>query len=198
MNEAVVAQGKDFSVMSDCMAMDNSQNSIVDLFAKPVDLDTFLPNCAACPKQVPLRRIMGRDAIRTRHTCSAACEKIVREADKLRTSKKMCRNCRHPSSPEERKDFIAWRKSRGDLQQRAGNPERWPQTKGSRIALARGLREALEFLKEEATFKQEVASFVESMKILIDEGAAHKRTLRTGGDSTAVSEGDENGIERSA
>ena len=162
----------------------------------PVDLDTFLPNCAACPKQVPLRRIMGRDAIRTRHTCSAACEKIVREADRLRTSKKMCRNCRHPSTPEERKEFIAWRKSRGDLREKVGKPERWPETKGARIRLTQGLRKAVDLLKEEAAFKPEVAQFVEEMQILVDGGAADKRTLRTGGDSTAVSEGDDNGIER--
>jgi len=178
------------------MNMEAATSSIIDLLPAKIDLATFVPKCEVCTTPIPIRRLTGRDALRTRHTCKAACEKVLREADKLRTSLRKCRNCQHPSTPAERDEFRQWRKSRGDLRQGPGNPERWPQSKGARLKLAAGLRKAIELLAEEAVFKPEVAAFREEIQNLIDGEGASKRTLRTGGETTGVSEGDDNAIER--
>lgn len=159
-----------------------------------IDLINFVPRCEVCTDTIPMRRLMGQDAIRTRHTCNAAHERILRNSIKALREARMCPNCKHPSTPEERKEFIQWRKKRGDLRQNPGNP--WSKSVGVRLELAAGLRKAMELLKEEAAFKPEVRQFLDEMTNLIDGGAANKRTLRTGGETTEVSKGDDNGIER--
>jgi hypothetical protein len=160
-----------------------------------VNLETFVPRCEVCTEWIPLRRRQGRDANRTKHTCKAACEKVLREAQKLANMARFCPNCRHPSTPEERVEFLRWRKATGKLREKPGNPNVSPQTRGERVKLAAGLRRAMELLGEEAIFKPEVASFIEDMKNLVDGTAANKRTLRSGGDTTGEREGDDNAIE---
>lgn len=64
--------------------------------------------CVVCAKPIPAERV-----IRKAVTCSALHAKILKlERRRLRDLNR-CRACNRPSTPEERADFVAWRKARG-------------------------------------------------------------------------------------
>jgi hypothetical protein len=161
----------------------------------PRDLKDFVPKCEVCTQPIPKRRLCSRDANRTKHSCSAACEAVLRKAQVARTVARMCINCKHPSTPEERADFIAWRKACGKVRLQRGNPERHPQTRMVRLELLAALKRALGRLRGEVA-TESLADFLEEMQNLVDGNMVKKRTLRTGGETAATDQankGDDDG-----
>lgn len=61
-------------------------------------------NCIVCTKTIPGDRRW--DAV----TCSKECSKARQDFYRSRQDTKECRYCFHPSSPEERARFAAWRR----------------------------------------------------------------------------------------
>lgn len=155
-------------------------------------IEKLVPGCEVCRGDIPMRRLSGRNAINTRHTCSARCETVRKQHMRWLSSTRMCLNCKHPSTPKEREEFKAWRKARGDVWPDGQPKPTYAKTRGRRTELYGGLTRAMEMLKEEAAFKPEVATFLEEMKIIVDGGEAGKRTLTPSGESAEVNEGDDN------
>jgi hypothetical protein len=86
----------------------------------PNGIEGFIPRCVVCGEPVPLKRARGR----SKDTCGAECHAVLREyrAWVIRSSR--CPACYHPSTPEERADFVAWRKARGDRKAGRGRPRK--------------------------------------------------------------------------
>ena len=86
----------------------------------PQGIEAFRPRCIVCTAPVPAKRATSR----SKDTCSPACHKVLRmyRQHVLKSSK--CPACYHPSTPEERKEFQAWRKMRGDRRQSVGRPKK--------------------------------------------------------------------------
>ena len=78
----------------------------------------FRPHCIVCTTQVPERRARSRN----KDTCSPECHKILTAYRKKLIFESRCPACYHPSTPEQRADYIAWRKERGHVRQKAGRP----------------------------------------------------------------------------
>lgn len=105
----------------------------------------FIIHCAVCGDPLPEHRARAR-----RETCGKReCGIKLKQFRKMTIEVRKCPTCYHPSTPEEREDFKQWRKERGQIQRRRGNPHgRKPKT-------------ALELL--EATLP-----FLETLKVMVD------------------------------
>ena len=84
----------------------------------PDGIENFVPSCIVCRSPVPLKRATGR----SKDTCSPACHKVRQAYRRFVLHNSKCRTCFHPSTPEERRDFVRWRKDRGQLRERGGRP----------------------------------------------------------------------------
>jgi len=70
--------------------------------------DTFRETqmkCVVCTTPIPETRKW--DAI----TCSKECTKIRKDYGRSRVDEKQCRYCQRPSTPEERDNYMAWRRA---------------------------------------------------------------------------------------
>lgn len=84
----------------------------------PDGIEKFVPFCIVCRQPVPKKRATGR----SKDTCSPECHKVLRKYRKYVLESSHCPACYHPSTPEQRREFIAWRKSRGDRRATLGRP----------------------------------------------------------------------------
>jgi hypothetical protein len=65
----------------------------------------------------------ARRARARKETCEKPeCGVALRQFRRAVVESRKCPACYHPSSPEEREDFKRWRKDRGQMQRRRGNP----------------------------------------------------------------------------
>ena len=86
--------------------------------AAPFDIATFAPRCTVCTKLVPEKRAKGK----YKTTCSPECHKVIKKFGAHLLELTRCPACWHPSTPEQRADFKAWRKERGYIRAGAGRP----------------------------------------------------------------------------
>lgn len=104
----------------------------------PDGIEKFVPRCVVCTQPVPSNRARGR----SKDTCSPACHKVLRQYRDHCLKSSRCPSCYHPSTPTERKEFIAWRKHRGDRREGKGRP---PVVRES--ALREALKQALTMMR---------------------------------------------------
>jgi hypothetical protein len=86
----------------------------------PNGIEAFQPKCCVCGDDVPRRRATGR----SKHTCKPACQQVMQLFKKHNVFTTRCKTCFHPSTPKEREDFKAWRRTRGELREGRGRPKR--------------------------------------------------------------------------
>lgn len=112
----------------------------------PEELQAFLPRCMVCGDPIPERRARAR-----KETCGKpACGIALKQWRRAVLESKKCPACYHPSTPEEREDFRQWRRERGQIQRRAGNPHgKKPKTAGELLDAGLPLlREVRDMLKQ--------------------------------------------------
>jgi hypothetical protein len=138
----------------------------------PQGIENFAPRCVVCTKPVPAKRATSR----SKDTCGPACHKVLRmyRQHVLRSSK--CPACYHPSTPEERKEFQAWRKMRGDRRHSVGRPK---QTDEDR--LKKMLKRTIDFVVslpiESPTIENELDDILLEANKLIDNQGNSVSTL---------------------
>ena len=151
--------------------------------AEPFDPSTLTLKCVICSAEVPERRARGR----SKDTCSPECHAKLRKFRKWVLVSSRCPSCYHPSTPAERKEFLLWRKHRGDRQENRGRPA---ITRHERVKLA--LVRAIELLRAAqnhiviadagpSIFAAEIRTQVEEFEKLIDIGDIKQSTLATSG-----------------
>ena len=86
----------------------------------PADVSSLVLKCVICSGDVPKKRASGR----SKDTCGPYCQKMLRKFRKFIVESSRCPACYHPSTPAERRDFIAWRKARGDRRNKPGRPRK--------------------------------------------------------------------------
>jgi hypothetical protein len=83
----------------------------------PNGIENLVLRCVICGEALPpSRRTIGD------HT--GACHKVRVMYRRYCISLTKCITCLHPSTPEQRKEFNEWRKSRGDLRSGPGKPRK--------------------------------------------------------------------------
>lgn len=129
----------------------------------PNGIEGFVPRCVVCGSTVPLKRARGR----SKDTCKAECHAVLREYRKFVIYSSRCPTCYHPSTPQERAEFIAWRKARGDRRNGRGRPPRMNREE----ALALALHEAL------GTLREQRFEIFQSHCLLNEDGSPKPETL---------------------
>lgn len=84
----------------------------------PNGIENFVPSCVVCKRPVPARRATSR----SKNTCSNNCNAVLQMFRRWNLFRRKCPTCYHPSTPEERQDFKAWRKERKQLRMKPGKP----------------------------------------------------------------------------
>ena len=83
----------------------------------PNGIENLVLRCVICGEALPsARRTMGDHA--------GACHKVRMLYRRYIIGLTKCISCLHPSTPEERKAFKRWRKSRGDIREKCGRPKK--------------------------------------------------------------------------
>lgn len=131
-------------------------------------IESFVPHCVVCRQAVPPKRASSR----SKDTCSKECHAVLRAYRKHMIASRYCVSCYHPSTPAERKEFISWRKARGDRRPTGGRP--WKE-----IKLAEALSEAIGLLNPETGTL--VSSKIAQFKKLIDATDGKQSTLAPSG-----------------
>lgn len=156
-------------------------SSPATVLSDPLSPENLQPKCTVCTNPVPKQRV----STRTRFTCGPACLKVLQEHKKHMMKMHMCMVCQRPCTPEEKKEFIAFRKHRGEVRLGPGRPT--TEQKVQKIKDA--LRQAIKFLEEEIAgslndgYDGDIDGFLEQTKILLD-GKAAKSTLAASGETT--------------
>jgi hypothetical protein len=87
----------------------------------PDGIENLVLSCTVCREPLPIsRRAVGDHA--------GACHKVRVLHRKYAIRLARCISCLHPSTPEERELFKAWRRSRGELREHGGRPKRAPKS----------------------------------------------------------------------
>lgn len=108
----------------------------------PDGIENFVLSCTVCRLPLPSsRRTVGDHA--------GACHKVRVLLRRYQIRLKRCIACLHPSTPAEREDFKAWRRSRGQLRASGGRPKKSPLP-----ANAAGNGAPVECVPESPTFPQ--------------------------------------------
>ena len=136
----------------------------------PEAIEKFVPTCSVCTKPVPA----NRHSVKFEVTCSKQCFEVVKAWRRYQLWRRACPNCRRPSSPAEREDFLKWRRSNG-LQGRGRPPV-------NRLAnLTQALTDAIAILKtappELMTIQENISAIARFQK-LVDSEAQDKSKLR--------------------
>lgn len=75
--------------------------------------------CVVCRAEIPLNRLMKHPAV----TCGdKACVRELKRRRRAHQEEKKCLFCGTPSTPQERREFKAWRAARGDHKKRGRKP----------------------------------------------------------------------------
>jgi hypothetical protein len=140
------------------------------------ELQAFLPRCMVCGDPIPDRRARAR-----KETCGkTACGVTLKQWRRAVLESRKCPACYKPSTPEEREDYKQWRRERGMLHRRAGNPH-GKKPKTSHELLEQGaplLREVRAMLKEgdfpggESDWSKQFASHLAEVEKLIADKSA--------------------------
>lgn len=85
--------------------------------------------CTVCGEPIPADREKRKAA-----TCTPECALTLKSYRRNAPQAKRCRHCGMPSTPEERADFLRWRRDRGHAQEKRGRP-RTKETKTNDEAL---------------------------------------------------------------
>lgn len=138
-------------------------------------------SCAVCRGPLPAKRAYAR----TRYTCSPECRNALRAFQKLVVDAKYCHVCMRPSTPEERDEFKAFRRSKGQLKGERGRPP-VKRTKLLEDALREAMEAILQLLSGDDSpfYKFKLDNF----QILLDGGAANGSTLAACGHATEKAE----------
>jgi predicted nucleic acid-binding Zn ribbon protein len=94
------------------------------------------PKCVVCTAELPKARATSRAA----WTCSKECRAVLKAFQKERRAAFKCPTCQHPCTPEQREEFKAWRRHRGDVG--VNPPGRKPKRRVQELEEA--LREAID------------------------------------------------------
>lgn len=86
----------------------------------PNGIENLQLRCVICGEFVPAKRATSR----SKFTCSPECRAVLLQFQKYQLQKKCCPACYHPSTPQEREEFKKWRKARGDVREKRGNPQK--------------------------------------------------------------------------
>jgi len=145
----------------------------------PDGIEKLVLSCVICKGPVPARRASSR----SKDTCGAACNQILRKFRKWKLESSHCPACYHPSTPEQRKEFIQWRKWRGDRRDKPGRPKA-SREEAFRLALqeAIGLLQRLEN-PGELILTEEMQHTRERFEKLIDTSSTEQSTLTASGPS---------------
>lgn len=156
---------------------------------KPAIPETL--SCAVCKGPLPAKRAYAR----TRYTCSPECRNALRAFQKLVVDAKYCHVCMRPSTPEERDEFKAFRRSKGQLKGERGRPP----VKRTKL-LEDALREAMAMIeegndasmaedcRENPKWLEDSNAKLAEFQILLDGGAANGSTLAACGQATEKAE----------
>jgi hypothetical protein len=87
-----------------------------------IPMECLVLHCLVCSKPVPANRARGRN----KDSCGPEHAAILRRFKKWNIWARKCPTCYHPSTPEERKLYLQWRRSRGDLREGRGRPKKTP------------------------------------------------------------------------
>lgn len=136
----------------------------------PDGIEKFCPRCIVCTNFVPPKRATSR----SKDTCSPECHKVLRAYRKHMINSRYCPACYHPSSPEERRDFIQWRKFRGERAERPGRKKK-PQPIELTSELSSAAKEAAEKMLD-AYMKDELVLEVEPVTAIIVAAYEKART----------------------
>ena len=141
-------------------------------------------SCAVCRGPLPAKRAYAR----TRYTCSPECRNALRAFQKLVVDAKYCHVCMRPSTPEEREEFKAFRRSKGQLKGERGRPP----VKRTKL-LEDALREAIGIVNSHIVLNPagptgEWARKNAEFQILLDGGAANGSTLAACGQAAEKAE----------
>ena len=90
----------------------------------PDGIEKFIPRCIVCTNLVPSKRRTSR----SKSTCSPACLTVLQMFRRHVLTSAKCIACYHPSTPEERIEFKAWRRARGELREKPGRPKPAPKS----------------------------------------------------------------------
>lgn len=75
--------------------------------------------CVVCRREIPPERLLRHAPT----TCGSKCQREVGHRRRALSKKTKCISCGTPSTPEERREFQAWRKARGDHKKRGRKPK---------------------------------------------------------------------------
>jgi len=131
----------------------------------PEGIENLVLSCVICKGPVPARRASSR----SKDTCGAACNQILRKFRKWKLETSHCPACYHPSTPEQRKEFIQWRKWRGDRRDKPGRPKASQEE-----VLRRMLQETIGFIKGE------VEMILECNTVKDENGGLNRETMDEG------------------
>lgn len=154
----------------------------------PSDISEFVPRCIVCTNEVPPRRRTGH----SKETCSNECKKVLKAYRRWNVERRFCPNCRHPNTPEERKQFIAWRKATGSMKATRGNPVDMQKNLIYRTEAVAAMKTAIQLLEEygDPECTSEVREHIDKLKNLIDVGGRKGRTLRPKAQPTETLQGE--------
>jgi hypothetical protein len=142
----------------------------------PDGIENFIPSCVVCRKPVPRKRATGR----SKNTCSPECNTVLRKFRKHVVDSSYCPTCYHPSTPQERREMILWRKHRGDLREGRGRP---PRSQDEKLRLA--LQEAIGLLRgeneEQGGNLTRLMEPIERFEKLVDSKSVNQDTLAASG-----------------
>lgn len=86
----------------------------------PNGIENLALRCVVCAEPLPTsRRAVGDHA--------GACHRVRVLHRRYTIQQAKCIACLHPSTPAEREEFKAWRRSRGDIRAHGGRPKKAPK-----------------------------------------------------------------------
>jgi hypothetical protein len=118
---------------SDAQAQDGAKELTRAQQILAAGIENFVPSCVVCLDPVPAKRARGR----SKDTCGPDCHKVLRKYREYVLRSGHCVSCYHPSTPEERKDYLEWRKHRGDRRANRGRPKKKKDSEVSEISTER-------------------------------------------------------------
>jgi len=151
----------------------------------PDGIENLQPKCTVCCKPVPKQRV----STRTRFTCGPACLKVLQDYKKHVMKMHMCMVCQRPCTPEEKKEFIAFRKHRGERRPSPGRPTTEKKIHAMRDLLRQAITPITNFAEslrnsgDDPQLAEDLAGMIERIQIVLD-GKAAKSTLAASGETT--------------
>lgn len=128
----------------------------------PDELAAFSPKCAYCGGPIDHERARKR-----KKTCSDEHTRLYQQYRRFLWSMTRCPSCYRPSTPDERKEFKAWRAHRGDVLKTVG---RGRPSKTRERQMTDGIEKLMKTIEErveEGTFVQSAGELVSALKAIL-------------------------------